>query len=110
MALEQLFMMVTSSILIKRSVLVLAVGLAIVYAIDSLSVYLRARHGTTGNPYEALTAPRVFAIAEKGNKTEYQIDADNPTQTVTCVHAVFPHGGYLPCWQVKRTLHQPIPM
>jgi hypothetical protein len=52
----------------------------------------------------------VLAISEKGNKTDYQIDAENPTQTITCVHALFPHDGYSTCWQVQRTLHQPIPM
>jgi presenilin-like A22 family membrane protease len=103
-------MPITASILIKRVLFAGVVLLVSVYVVDSISVYFRARHATSTNPYETLTAPRVFAIAEKGNKTEYQIDADDPTQTVTCVHALFPHGGYSPCWQVKGTLHQPIPM
>jgi hypothetical protein len=103
-------MPLTTSIVLKRLLLALAILLVAAYALDSASVWIRARHASSTNPYETFTAPRVFAIAEKGNKTEYQIDADNPTQTVTCVHALFPHGGYAPCWQVQRTLHQTIPM
>lgn len=87
-----------------------AAGLVLAYGIDFLSVRWRARHATAIDPYETLTGPRVYAIAEKGNKTEYQIDADNPEQRVTCVHALFPHDGHAPCWQVRRTLREPIPM
>src|SRR5271168_1056658 len=103
-------MPVTSSLILRRSLFAVAILLLASYGVDSASVFLRARHATPADPYETLTAPRVFAIAEKGNKTEYQIDAENPTQTVTCVHALFPHAGYSPCWQAERTLHQPIPM
>ena len=96
--------------ILKRILFAGAVLLLLAYGVDSVSVWVRARHSTPTNPYETLTAPRLFAIAEKGNKTEYQIDADNPTQTVTCVHALFPHAGYSPCWLAERTLRQPIPM
>ena len=103
-------MPVTASTIFSRSLFVAAILLLAAYGVDCASVFLRARHATSSDPYETLTAPRLFAIAEKGNKTEYQIDADQPTQTVTCVHALFPHGGYSPCWRVQRALHQPIPM
>ena len=96
--------------LVQRALIGIAVALVAAYIIDYSSVRLRARHPTATNPYETLTAPRVYAIPEKGQKTEYQIDADNPVQTVTCVHALFPHDGYPPCWQAQRTLHDPIPM
>jgi len=103
-------MPIAASLILRRSLLAAVILLLAVYGVDSASVFLRARHATAADPYETMTAPRVFAIAEKGNKTEYQIDAENPTQTVTCVHALFPHAGYSPCWQVKRTLHNTIPM
>ena len=96
--------------ILKRVLFSAAILLVVTYCVDSASVWLRSRHATASDPYETLTAPRVYAIAEKGNKTEYQIDADNPVQQVTCVHALFPHGGQAPCWQVQRTLHQTIPM
>jgi hypothetical protein len=52
----------------------------------------------------------VFAIPEKNGKTEYEVDAQNPEQTITCVHSLFPHSGYSPCWYVKPRINQPIPM
>src|SRR5271154_3459044 len=95
---------------VKRILIGAALAIVAAYALDSVSVWLRARHATATDPYETLTAPRVFAISEKGNKTEYQIDAENPERVVTCVHSLFPHHGYSTCWQVNRTLHQTIPM
>jgi hypothetical protein len=93
-----------------RLAVCLVIATAVLYAGDFVSLRLRMRHTTATDPFETLTAPRVLAISEKGNKTEYQIDVENPTQTVTCVHALFPHNGYSTCWQVQRTLHQPVPM
>ena len=103
-------MTVTKQTILLRLAVVLVFAMALLYAGDLISLHLRMRHTTATEPFETLTAPRVLAISEKGNKTEYQIDAENPTQTVTCVHALFPHNGYSTCWQVQRTLHQPVPM
>jgi len=99
-----------ASTIFKRILIGAAVALLAAYGVDFVSVRIRARHPTATDPYETLTAPRLYAISEKGNKTEYQIDADNPVQSVTCVHSLFPHDGYSACWQVQRTLRQPIPM
>jgi hypothetical protein len=38
------------------------------------------------------------------------VDAQNPEQTITCVHSLFPHSVYSPCWYVKPRINQPIPM
>jgi hypothetical protein len=94
-----------------RRVLVSAIGcVAILHAADYL--YLRARmlHPKPADPFESLTALRVLAIPEKNGKTEYEVDAQNPQRTVTCVRSLFPHSGYSPCWYVKPRLNQPIPM
>jgi hypothetical protein len=96
--------------ILKRVLIGVVAALLATYIVDYSSVRLRARHASATDPYEILTAPRIFAISEKGQKTEYQIDAENPEQKVTCVHALFPHGGYPPCWQAQRTLHDAIPM
>ena len=97
-------------ILLKRTLLALLIILALVYVGDSLSVFLRARHATSTNPYETVTAYRILAIGEKGNKTEYDVDQVNPTQSGECVHALFPHKGDPPCWYLKHKFAQPIPM
>jgi hypothetical protein len=67
-------------------------------------------HPQPGNPFETVTALRILAIDEKGNKTEYSIDPLQPQQTAECVHALFPHNGDPPCWYLKRKFAQPVPM
>jgi hypothetical protein len=41
----------------------------------------------------------VYVIHEKSGKTNYQYDQP---QDQTCVHSLFPHFGYSPCWYVSR--------
>lgn len=87
-----------------------ALAVALVYAGDSIAVRVRMMHATPSDPYETVTALRILAIADKGNKTEYAIDQVQPQQTSECVHALFPHNGDPPCWYLKRKFAQPIPM
>ena len=65
---------------------------------------------TPADPLESLKTLHVLAIPEKNGKTQYEVDAQNPEQTITCVHSFFPHSGYSPCWYVKPRINQPIPM
>jgi hypothetical protein len=67
-------------------------------------------HPKPDDPFESIKSLRVLAIPEKNGKTEYEVDAQNPEQTVTCVHSLFPHSGFSPCWYVKPRINQPIPM
>lgn len=99
-----------ASILAKRIFIVLVSSLVLVYTSDYLSVSIRALHPKPADPFESLKALRVLAIPEKNGKTEFEVDTQNPEQTVTCVHSLFPHSGYSPCWYVKPRINQPIPM
>jgi len=83
---------------------------AVLYIGDFLSVRIRAMHPKPADPVESLKSLRILAIPEKNGKTEYEVDALNPEQTVTCVRSLFPHFGYSPCWYVKPRINQPIPM
>ena len=102
--------MIPARKLAKLILIVLVAVLAIVYACDFVSVRLRMRHPKPSDPFETITALRILAIDEKGNKTEYDIDPVQPQQTGVCVHALFPHNGDAPCWYLKRKFAQPIPM
>jgi hypothetical protein len=96
---------------IVRGILIAVVlAVAIVYVGDFASVRVRMMHPKPGNPFETVTALRILAIDEKGNKTEYSVDPLQPQQTAVCVHALFPHNGDPPCWYLKRKFAQPIPM
>jgi hypothetical protein len=97
-------------ILVKRTVIAAAAGLAILYAGDALFVRFRLTHPTPTDPLESITAPRLYAIPQKSGKIDYEIDQRQPEQTVVCVHSLFPHYGYSPCWYLKRKIQQPIPM
>lgn len=88
----------------------MALLLVLAYCADYLWLRVRMIHPKPGDPLESLTATRVLAIPEKGNKTSYEIDQQNPEQTITCVHSMFPHSGYSPCWYIKPRINQPIPM
>jgi hypothetical protein len=100
----------TPRILFERIVIIAALAIALVYAGDFLYVRLRLFHSKPTDPFESITAPRLLAIPEKGNKTSYEIDQQNPTQTLVCVHSLFPHYGNQPCWYLKKKIEQPIPM
>lgn len=96
--------------LIKQALTAASAALLLAYIADYGYFRLRAMHPKPADPIETFTAPRLYAIAEKGGKVDYQIDALNPEQTFTCLHSWFPHGGYLPCWYIKPKSQRPIPM
>ncbi len=97
-------------ILAKRTLMITVAALALIYCVDYLWFRIRMIHPRPADPLESLKAVRLLAIPEKGGKTSYEIDRQNPEQTITCVHSLFPHAGFSPCWYVKPRINQPIPM
>jgi hypothetical protein len=81
---------------------------AITDSADYLLLRVRMRHATAAMPFESLTRARLLAIPMKNGSTQYQLDEVKPTETLTCVHALFPHYGDQPCWYLKPRLNQPI--
>jgi len=102
--------MISPSVLAKRTLIAVVSAAALLYFGDYLYFRLRLIHPKLNDPLESWQDPRILAIPEKGGKTSYEIDQQNPVQTVTCAHSMFPHAGYRPCWYVKPRLNQPIPM
>lgn len=76
-------------------------ALGVVYAGD----YLRVRGGMAAGPqsgsatFGSVMVQRYWEIPQKNGKTEYSFDP--PTQQA-CIHSIFPHGGYSPCWYLSR--------
>jgi hypothetical protein len=101
---------ISPRIFAKRILIALLAALGLVYCGDFLYLRVRMLHPKAADPFESLNGLRVLAIPGKNGKTEYEIDAQNPEQTVTCVHSLFPHAGFSPCWYVKPRINQPIPM
>ena len=101
--------MFRSRILVRIVVALLAAS-ASVYAGDYLVVRFALLHPRPSWPLESITRTRVLAIPQKNGKYDYQIDQLLPVETLTCVHAIFPHFGSQPCWYLKPRANQPIVM
>jgi len=102
--------LLTAHILWKRIILGIVLILGTSYGSDFVYLRLRMRHLQANDPFETVKALRVLAIPEKNGKASYELDAQNPEQTVTCVRSVFPHYGCSPCWYVKPRINKPIQM
>jgi len=87
---------------IERLLIVLLLVVAAVYAVDYVSVQYRASAKKPGDPYDLVTYPHLLEIPQKGNRVEYALDALAPMVSQPCVHSLFPHSGYTPCWFVNR--------
>jgi hypothetical protein len=67
-----------------------------VYAGD----YLAVRFPGSRNPFGSVNVQPYYAIHLKNKKTEF--DFNVPPETDVCVHSLFPHLGYPPCWYAAR--------
>lgn len=77
----------------------LSVGLAaFTYVVDDLWARFR------GRPVEQMKVDRVYLAMNHWNQVEYSLGTPI---TQTCVDALMPHFGYVPCWYLRRhTLQQ----
>jgi hypothetical protein len=84
--------------------------LAAAYGYDFASVRHRMSAQKPGDPFDVVTYPHILAIPEKGNKVEYALDAQSPMESDPCIHSLFPHYGYAPCWYILRKSKTPTQM
>jgi hypothetical protein len=84
--------------------------LALTYGYDYASVRRRMSTQKPGDPFDVVTYPHLLAIPQKGNKVDYELDAQSPMESDPCVHSLFPHYGYIPCWYVLRKSKKPTQM
>jgi len=70
---------------------------ALAYGLDYTVFKIRAV--TNRNAYGSVTVNHYYAILQKNGKTQLIFD---PPQAQTCVNALFPHSGWLPCWYLSR--------
>jgi hypothetical protein len=95
---------------LQQAVYALVVLLVVAYVYDYLSVRLRMRAQKQGDPFDIVAYPHLLVIPQKGNKLEYALDAQSPMESDPCVHSLFPHFGYTPCWYVRRRAKTPTQM
>ncbi len=77
---------------------ILAALILILYASDFAWFGYREWKPKPKDPLETLTF--YYATSMKNGRVE--IFYDQP-QTQTCVHSLFPHAGYTPCWYLNRS-------
>jgi hypothetical protein len=94
----------------ERILIAVALLAASIYAYDYLSVRHRMSAQKPGDPFDVITYPHLLAIPQKGNRVEYALDAISPWESEKCVHSLFPHFGYTPCWYINRKASTPTPM
>jgi len=52
-----------------------------------------------GRPVEQIKVDRVYAVLDRWNRVEYSVG----TPVIeTCIDALMPHFGYVPCWYLQR--------
>ncbi len=80
-----------------KGILMVMFLLLAVYAGDY--VLIRFRVLRNHSPFGVVRVRRYYAVTMKDGKPEYYFD--QPTDQ-TCVHSLFPHLGYAPCWYLQR--------
>ena len=83
-------------IIMKRVLAIVVVTLVLAYAGDYLALQYRNR---AHNAFGQVTIQNYYAVPRKDGRTEYMLE--DPV-TKTCVHSLFPHLGYSPCWYLSR--------
>jgi len=79
-----------------------ALGLTLLaYAVD-YGVF-RYRFATNRQPFGQIMVTSYDAVLQKNGKTEFIF---NPPEAQTCVNALFPRAGYVPCWYLQRHSEQ----
>ena len=70
---------------------------AVAYGLDY--AVFRLRGTIRRNAYGSVTVNHYYAVLQKNGKTQFIFD---PPQPQTCVNALFPRQGWLPCWYLSR--------
>jgi hypothetical protein len=85
----------------------LAALAALVWVGDAVYVRARMSHKTQTDPVDSIKIRPLYVVPLKDGRAE--LDFGDP-ETQSCVHSLFPHLGYDPCWYVLRQSKKPIPI
>ena len=89
----------------KTALIVVVASFALLYAGDYASV--RWPIPRDRNPLGTVEIQPYYAVPLKDGKTEFMF---LPPQNQVCVHSLFPHLGYNPCWYAKKKRNKRINM
>lgn len=80
---------------------------SLLYAGDYLYVVHERNHPETGGAVGTVKIQPMYAVPQKDGKAELYL---GDPETDTCVHSIFPHFGYAPCWYLNRKKNDMVPM
>jgi len=83
--------------IVLKSILALVGAGLLAFTLDY--IIFRIRVATNSNPNGSVVVNHYTAVLQKNGKTTFTFD---PPQPWTCVNALFPHAGSLPCWYLSR--------
>jgi hypothetical protein len=81
----------------RRIVLIVVALFALLYAGDYAVVRFRIPKGR--DPFGVVRVRPYYAVRQKSGKSEFYF---LEPQNQVCVHSLFSHLGYNPCWYVSR--------
>lgn len=84
--------------------------LCVLYVGDEVLFLYKTHSSQSASAFGSVDMQRMIAIELKGGKVEYTLDQVHPAQMQTCVHSLFPHAGYSPCWYLLRQSAKAIPL
>jgi len=94
----------------KRTVVGAVVAVVVLFVLDYAMLRARMMFPKLGAATGTVQMTRLYAIAQKNGRVEYELDANQPEVTMPCVHSLFPHMGNSPCWYLEQTANKPIPV
>jgi hypothetical protein len=83
------------------TVLALTSLVVLAYGVDYF--IFRYRVALKRQPFGSVTVQSYYAVGQKNGKTEYLFDPPHPQ---TCIHSLFSHVAYAPCWYLSRHSEQ----
>jgi hypothetical protein len=87
---------------VKRGASAVFLLLLLIYSGDYAAARLKGSGGLATVPVQPY-----YAVPLRSGKTEFML---LPPENRTCVHALFPHFGYAPCWYLSGKREQRINM
>lgn len=94
----------------KRLVIGILVVVVAAFVVDYVVLRAKVMFPKLGAATGTVQMTRLYAIAQKNGRVEYELDANQPEVTMPCVHSFFPHMGNSPCWYLQQTATKPIPV
>jgi hypothetical protein len=94
----------------KRTIIGVLIAVVAAFIVDYVVLRAKVMFPKLGAATGTGQMTRLYAIAQKNGRVEYELDANQPEVTMPCVHSLFPHMGNSPCWYLQQNATKPIPV